>query len=193
MMRDDKGNHRVPARAQTIGMWLFLAALTMLFGATLVGYFVVRANQPAILHLQLPRSLWISTALMLAGSVAIHFAVEAARHERQQELRRHLVMTCIFAGLFVIVQTPALMTLLREHRRMAVTEHVFVYGLIFVLILVHALHVVGGLIGLGTTTAHAFQGRYDHENYVGVRSAAMYWHFLDVVWIIMYLGIYFAG
>jgi heme/copper-type cytochrome/quinol oxidase subunit 3 len=102
-------------------------------------------------------------------------------------------MTCIFAGLFVIVQTPALMTLLRQHRQVAATEHVFLYGLIFFLILVHALHVLGGLIGLGTTTAHAFQGKYDHENYTGVTSAAMYWHFLDAVWIIMYLGIFFSG
>jgi len=175
-------------------MWLFLAALTMLFGATLVGYFVVRMNQGTTVQtLQLPRTLWLSTALMLAGSVTIHFALDAARRERQQELRRHLVMTCIFAGLFVIVQMPALMTLLRQHRQMAVTQHVFLYGLIFVLILVHALHVLGGLIGLGVTTAHAFAGRYDHENYVGVKSAAMYWHFLDGVWIIMYLGIFFAG
>jgi cytochrome c oxidase subunit III len=193
-MRDDRGNHRVPTRAQTVGMWLFLAALTMLFGATLVGYFVVRIRQGATIQaLQLPRTLWLSTALMLAGSVTIHFALDAARRERQQELRRHLVMTCIFAGLFVIVQTPALMTLLRQHKQMAVTQHVFLYGLIFVLILVHALHVLGGLIGLGVTTAHAFQGQYDHENYVGVKSAAMYWHFLDGVWIIMYLGIFFAG
>ena len=193
-MHDDRGNHRVPARAQTIGMWLFLAALTMLFGATMVGYFVVRINQGAPVHaLQLPRTLWLSTALMLAGSVTIHFALDAARRERQQELRRHLVMTCIFAGLFVIVQTPAMMTLLRQHKQMSVTQHVFLYGLIFVLILVHALHVLGGLVGLGVTTAHAFQGRYDHENHVGVKSAAMYWHFLDGVWIIMYLGIFFAG
>jgi len=184
----------VPAKAQTIGMWLFLAALTMLFGATLVGYFVVRSRQPVMAQsLQLPRTLWISTALMLAGSVSIHFALDAARRERQQELRRHLVMTCIFAGMFVIVQTPAMMTLLRQHRQVAATQHVFLYGLIFFLILVHALHVVGGLIGLGVTTAHAFRGRYDHEDHTGVKSAAMYWHFLDVVWIIMYLGIFFAG
>jgi len=187
-------SHYVPARAQTIGMWLFLAALTMLFGATMVGYFIVRSRQPTTVQsLQLPRSLWVSTALMLAGSVAIHFAVDAARRERQHELRRHLLMTCIFALLFVIVQTPAMMTLLRQHRQMAATHHVFLYGLIFFLILVHALHVLGGLVGLAVTTAHAFQGRYDHENYTGVKSAAMYWHFLDVVWIIMYLGIFLAG
>jgi heme/copper-type cytochrome/quinol oxidase subunit 3 len=187
-------SHYVPARAQTIGMWLFLAALAMLFGATMIAYFIVRSRQPtAVQSLQLPRSLWVSTALMLAGSVAIHFAVDAARRERQQELRRHLVMTCIFAGMFVIVQTPAMIALLRQHRQMAAQQQVFLYGLIFVLILVHALHVLGGLVGLALTTAHALRGRYDHENYTGVKSAAMYWHFLDVVWIIMYLGILLAG
>jgi cytochrome c oxidase subunit III len=193
-MSDSKSNHHVPAKAQTVGMWLFLAALAMLFGATLVAYFIVRSRQPTTVQgLQLPKSLWISTALMLAGSVTIHFAVAAARRERQQELRRHLVMTCIFAALFVIVQTPAMIALLRQHRQMVAQQHVFVYGLIFVLILVHALHVLGGLVGLGLTTAHAFQGRYDHENYTGVTSAAMYWHFLDVVWIIIFLGILLAG
>ena len=184
----------VPARAQTVAMWLFLAALAMLFGATMLAYFIVRSRQGAAAGgLQLPRTLWISTALMLAGSVTIHFAVDAARRERQQELRRHLVMTGIFAVLFVIVQTPAMVRLLEQHRELATTQRVFLYGLIFVLILVHALHVLGGLVGLGITTAHAFRGRYDHENYTGVRSAAMYWHFLDVVWIIMYLGVFLTG
>ena len=189
-----RSNQYVPAAAQTIGMWLFLAALTMLFGATMLGYFIVRLRvNSAVQGLQLPRMLWISTALMLAGSVTIHLAVNAVRRERQQELRRHLVMTCIFAALFVIVQTPAMIKLLDQHRAMAATQSVHLYGLIFFLILVHALHVLGGLVGLGVTAANAFRGRYDHENYAGVRNAAMYWHFLDVVWIIMYLGILLAG
>lgn len=191
-MSELKSHHRVPARARTIGMWLFLAALAMLFGATMVAYFIVRARQGAVASFQLPRTLWISTALMLAGSVTIHSAVVAARRERQQELRRHLVMTCIFAGLFVIVQTPAMIALLNQHREVAASQRVFLYGLIFFLILVHALHVLGGLVGLALTSANAFRGRYDHENYTGVKSAAMYWHFLDVVWLIMYAGIYFA-
>jgi heme/copper-type cytochrome/quinol oxidase subunit 3 len=86
-----------------------------------------------------------------------------------------------------------MIALLRQHRTLSATQNVHLYGLIFVLILVHALHVLGGLAGLAMTTANAFRGRYDHENYVGVKNAALYWHFLDVVWIIMYLGIYLAG
>ena len=189
-----KTDHRVPAAAQMVGMWLFLAALAMLFGATMVGYFLVRLRHPDVQGLHLPRTLWISTALMLAGSVTIHFALAAVRRERQQELRRHLAMTCLFAALFVIVQTPAMITLLDQHRAMSASEQrVHLYGLIFVLVLIHALHVVGGLVGLALTTGNAFRGRYDHEHHGGVKHAAMYWHFLDVVWIIMYLGIFLAG
>jgi heme/copper-type cytochrome/quinol oxidase subunit 3 len=70
---------------------------------------------------------------------------------------------------------------------------VFLYGLAFVLILVHALHVVGGIIGLVNTVRHGMHGDYDHENYYGIKHAAMYWHFLDGVWIVMFLGMFFLG
>ena len=60
------------------------------------------------------------------------------------------------------------------------------YGLVFFLILVHALHVVGGIVALGIVTFRARRRKYDHENYMGVQFAARYWHFLDVVWIGMF-------
>jgi len=48
------------------------------------------------------------------------------------------------------------------------------------------LHVVGGLIYLMMVLLKAYAGRYDHERYTGVRHAAMYWHFLDIVWLVMF-------
>ena len=194
-MLDAKAGHRVPPNAATIGMWLFLAALTMLFSSTMLGYLFIRttgSGSPQLHSLQLPKLLYLSTGLMLFGSVTIHQAVASVRRERQQLLRKYLVLTCVLAALFVIVQTPALVELMREHAAWR-GRGLRLYGLIFVLILVHALHVIGGIIGLALTTAHAFQGRYDHERYAGVRHAAMYWHFLDVVWIVMYAGLALAG
>ena len=60
------------------------------------------------------------------------------------------------------------------------------YGLVFCLILLHALHVIGGVISLCVVTVRALHGRYDHENYLGVKYAAAYWHFLDIIWLIMF-------
>ena len=193
-MSDDKPHHHVPFAAKTIGMWLFLAALTMLFGATMLAYFIIRsrASGPAAGSIRLPRELLVSTACMLLASFTIHHGVISARRERQAALRRDLVMTCLLAVVFLLFQTPAMLSLLSQHRHLA-TQGVHVYGLIFFMVLVHALHVVGGLVGLAVTTYNAFRDRYDHENYGGVKHMAMYWHFLDGVWIVMYLGIYFAG
>jgi heme/copper-type cytochrome/quinol oxidase subunit 3 len=175
-------------------MWLFLAALTMLFGASLLGYFLIRTRSaaPPLHTLVLPRTLWLSTALMLACSFTIHKAAVAVRRERQNELRRNLAMTCVFAAGFVVIQTPALVKLLSEHQALR-SQGMHLYGLVFFLVLVHALHVLGGIIGLAVTTKNAAAGRYDHENYAGVKHAAMYWHFLDVVWIVMYAGLALAG
>ena len=55
----------------------------------------------------------------------------------------------------------------------------------FVLAMLHALHVVGGMIGMGIVFVRAWQGRYDHESYFAIRFSALYWHFLDVVWLLM--------
>jgi cytochrome c oxidase subunit 3 len=194
-MLESKSNHRTPAGTGTVGMWLFLAALTTLFGATMIGYAVIRltgSRSPHLHYLTFPWTLWISTALMLAASWTLHMAVVSVRRERQAQVRQYLLASMVLAIGFVVVQTPSLIILLRSHR----VEHssgVVLYGLAFVLILVHALHVVGGIIGLVSTVRHGMQGRYDHENYYGIKHAAMYWHFLDGVWIIMFLGMFFLG
>jgi heme/copper-type cytochrome/quinol oxidase subunit 3 len=197
MLRNEK-NHRVPPAAATVGMWLFLAALTMLFGATMIGYAIIRSRStsaaaPGSLHL--PPLLWLSTAAMLFASVTIHRALSAVRRERQAQLRQALVLTCALAAIFVVVQTPSMWELLHSQTHLAPSANAQgerLYQLIFALILIHALHVLGGIVGLGLTTRHAFQHRYDHEHYNGVKHAAMYWHFLDGVWIVMFLGITLA-
>lgn len=184
----DDRRQPVPVRAYTIGMWLFLAALGMLFAATMLLYVIVRAtndNSPAFGTVSMPWELWISTALVLAASATIHLAVLRVRRERQSAFRGWMATTLGLAVLFCVVQTPALVGLFNRHEANA-GAGLRLYGLIFFLILVHALHVLGGIVYLLLVTANAYRGRYDHESHVGVKHAALYWHFLDVVWIVMF-------
>jgi heme/copper-type cytochrome/quinol oxidase subunit 3 len=194
-MLDAKPNHRTPPGTGTVGMWLFLAALTTLFGSTMIGYAVIRLTSdrsPNLHYLTLPWTLWISTTFMLAASWTLHQAIINVRRERLQKMRQFLVASLLFAAGFVLVQAPSLVWILKEHHQQQ--QHgVFLYGLVFFLILIHALHVVGGIIGLVTTVRHGLQDKYDHENYAGIKHAAMYWHFLDGVWIIMFFGMLILG
>lgn len=195
-------------------MFLFLASLGMLFLASMLGYVLMRAQHPELAQgtIVLPRTLLASTLLMLASSLTIHLAMTAIRRERQPLFRMYLNATLVFATLFVIVQTPAMIQLSHRHastmaqweaqrattqtapkpqdmtadERIAGPRAVPFYMLVVFLILLHALHVVGGMVALGLVAYNASKARYDHENYAGVRNCVLYWHFLDVVWIAMY-------
>ncbi|MFN4243265.1 MAG: heme-copper oxidase subunit III [Tepidisphaerales bacterium] len=185
-----KADFHNPPGTATVGMWLFLASLAMLFFSSMVGYVVIRLTgktQPELFSVRLPAWLWLSTVVVLAGSVTIHKALTSIRLERQRETLRWLRVTLGLAVLFCVVQTPGMIALLNQHQALQQAEtpnHLF--GLIFFLVLVHALHVVGGVVGLAFVTWKAGRGAYDHEHYVGIRHSAMYWHFLDGVWIVMF-------
>lgn len=196
-------HHRVPRGTGALGMYLFLAALAMLFLSSILGYVLVRwsktrivtdpgdpdrivrnATAPPFGEIHLPATLWLSTIVILASSVTMHFALQNLRRERQSRFRASLVMTLVLAILFLLVQTPSLAGLILDHFKAGPGNTML--GLIFFLVLIHALHVVGGIIPLAVTTYRAGQGKYDHENIGPVQNVARYWHFLDGVWVFMF-------
>lgn len=179
----------VPAGTGTLGMWLFLASLFMLFASAMIAYAFIRlagARSPGRGALHLPSLLWLSTALVIGVSFAMSRAVSAVRQERQQPFMTWTWASVALALGFLAVQTPAMLALLREHEQFR-SAGIFLYGLVFVLILLHALHVVGGMAALGRIVVRGSRGAYDHEHYQPVRHAAMYWHFLDLIWILMFV------
>ena len=195
-----------PRSVATFGMWLFLAALFMLFASSLLGYVFIRlqaqknARFPAgAIHL--PGLLWLSTAAVIGVSVALSRALRVFRKVRQRAYRNALTAALALAGGFITVQVPALANLLianDQFRRpadlIAATQPgipapagTALYALIFFLVLVHALHVVGGIIYLGRLTLRAHRGTYDPSDVRPVKHVSMYWHFLDAVWLAMFL------
>jgi heme/copper-type cytochrome/quinol oxidase subunit 3 len=193
--RPYRAPHVVPPGTGTLGMWLFLIALFMLFAAVMVAYLVIRlaGNQSPPLHvIHFPKLLWISTVLVVGVSFTMSRSVKFVRMERQGEFRRWLMISLGLAIAFVVVQTPAMIELLKANRQFK-QQGVFLYGLVFFLILVHALHVVGGIITLLRVGYVARKNIYDHEHYQSVRYTAMYWHFLDLVWLVMFFTFLVLG
>tara|TARA_R110002111_G_scaffold89454_3_gene139230 strand:- start:68 stop:742 length:675 start_codon:yes stop_codon:yes gene_type:complete len=212
---EDRHTH-LPKGTGVLGMWLFLVTLGILFAASLFAYLfirmqslsavtdpntgdVIREAGPALGSITIPAGLWVSTMVMLASSLTIHLALRAVQQERLMVFRRCLWVTLALAALFLVIQTPSLMTLLSEHqahqelRRDNLNLGAVPQGMIFFLIVIHALHLIGGLIPLGVVTFQASRSRYDHESYNPVRYVAMYWHFLDIVWLCLFFGLLLIG
>lgn len=172
-----------------LGFFLFIGTLSVFFAASLVLYLWIWAfdkSDRAVAFASVPQSLWISTLFMLGVGYSLHRAVRAVRIERQTKFRRWLFIAGGLALGFLVFQAAGLNRLLAEH--FASGPDVKLYGLIFVLVFIHALHVIGGLTTLAVVTNRACHDGYDHENYVGVSICADYWHFLDAVWIILLIA-----
>jgi heme/copper-type cytochrome/quinol oxidase subunit 3 len=197
----------------TFALIWFIGGLAMLFIFTMAGYLVVRTqrawpnNEGVIdpvdavpigaLRGELPHLLWASTAVVLAASVTIQLAVVAVEREKLDRLIRWARVTLGLGILFCLLQIPAMASLLQSHQRMRSlaepSQVLNTFGLIFCLVLLHALHVVGGLVHLVIVERGATARRYDHESHAPVKNAAIYWHFLDVVWLFLFATLYVAG
>lgn len=176
-----------------MGLYLFLVSLASLFTASIIAYLTIRLGGVRVAsgsRLSLSGIIWISTAALLATSWALHQALLAVRREKQKRMRQCLLFALALGWVFLLVQAWNMADLLGLHW-INLEKHVGLYGIVFALIALHALHVVGGMVVLSTVTWRGFQYRYDHECYRGVKLCAVYWHFLDVVWIVM-LGTFLA-
>ncbi len=155
--------------------------------ASLLTYIIIRTQsfqpiQREYVRLSMPMSFWTSTFLLIATSVIL----ERARWlvSREKPFIHWLTYAFIAASVFVVVQTFGLKYLVDQHF-VASDGSTKVFGMSFVLALIHALHVIGGLVYIGYVIVQAKRERYAHERFWAIKYCAGYWHFLDIVWFAM--------
>ena len=184
------GKREAQFSAGTLGLWFFLAALAVLFASTVLGYWVIRlsAGRDATIGLpELPDGLWFSTVILLASSGTMHWAILSIRNDRSRQLQLGMLATTVLGVLFLALQTRCwVLWATPLAAALSQTQTRFILTGFYVLTGTHALHVIGGLIPLTVVTLRAARGRYSPTYYPGVRYCAMYWHFLDVVWLVLF-------
>lgn len=181
-----EGDKKSPAPgAGPFGMAVFLASLSMLFAGSLAGYVVIRLRTPEWPPAGAPAPpslLWLSTLLLLGCSWTIQRALRAIRGGDQRQLVLWLWRTAGLAVVFLICQTIGWWLFYD-----AATFQTHLYGFLFYMLTgLHGLHVIGGLVGLGLVLFFAQRQAYSWAHYPGVRLMAIYWHFLDGVWLLLF-------
>jgi cytochrome c oxidase subunit III len=171
------------------GVILLLVSLGVFFFGSMLLYAIyvmlrIAPDVGEIIPFYLPRGLILTTAILVAISILLHLSVSAIREERRIDFQRYIVLAFVLSLVFFGTQGSGLFwmigQLLQPHPTM-----VNLYGFTMFLIVVHALHVIGGVAGLVFVMFGIYRKTYDHERHFPVRFCALYWHFLDVVWIVM--------
>ncbi len=174
-----------------LGMVVLFVSLSAGFLASIAGYIVVRVNNQGWTRAdmpELPAGLFASTIVLLFVSYFFHKSVAAGQNDEQEKLKTYLSLGTLCVVGFVGAQTWNWVYMATSGLPPdAKSLYAFTFWMLTVL---HALHVVGGLIPSVLVLRKGIQGRYGPLNFRGLSYHAQYWHFLDIVWVIMLITMF---
>ena len=174
--------------APTLGMLLFIMSEVMIFGAFFTAYFFIRVvtKDPWPAHgTVLPEGpTGVNTAILLASSLTIHWALVSVKKGNRFGLKAGMVATFCLGLTFLILQ-------INEYIHLGFAPHDSAQATVFYSLTgLHGAHVVVGLGALVMVTVRAFRGHYSAEEHAGMEVPGIYWHFVDIMWIIVYTAVY---
>lgn len=168
---------------QRIGLWVFMAVVTSLFTLFLTAYSMRMHHSVGWCHLTIPNILWVNTGILLAASLALQFAANAAGSGHREFARMALVAAGALSLGFLAGQVLAW--------RAVGPSLYFVQGspaiaFFYVLTIVHGLHLLGGLYVLGRSSLRFAHGAELIDLRQSLSLCATYWHFLLLVWLAVF-------
>jgi cytochrome c oxidase subunit 3 len=183
-----------------LGMWVFLAGDAMGFGALIVGYGALRyysTNWPQPSHVLGIGLTALMTFILICSSVTMVKALSAIQHGDQARVRKFLALTILGGLIFLSCQAYEWTHLIfGEGMSIRHPPHNFpnattLFGAtFFILTGFHGMHVTGGVIYLLCLLIRAMGGAYSAEYAYPVEIAGLYWHFVDLVWILIFTFVY---
>lgn len=166
-------------------LWIAIGSITMMFAGFTSAY-IVKSNQAGWEPVQMPKIFYLSTVLIIVSSISIFLAQKAMAAREMARYRLLISATAVLGLAFVATQFIGFSELWASK----ITFRDSVAGSFFYIITgVHALHVVGGIIALLVLFLRAYNTKTKFYSTAPVETAGLYWHFVDLLWI--YLFVFF--
>jgi heme/copper-type cytochrome/quinol oxidase subunit 3 len=173
-----------------MGMWVFLCSEVMFFTGLIGSYIVLRFASPTWPHPGNTLNIWLTalnTFILICSSVTMVKALASVRDGDLRKLKLFLSLTLLFGATFLSIQAYEYRHLLHE----GFNPHVSLFGSVFYTTTgFHGFHVFCGVVCMSFVTGKAFLGKYTQAHHQGVETIGLYWHFVDLVWIILFTIIY---
>lgn len=164
-------------------MWLFIAAVVMMF-ASLTSAYIVRQAEGNWLLFELPSIMWVNSGLVVVSSVFMQWAYNAAKRDNLTNIKIAITGTVVFGIGFLIGQFIAWGDL--------VDANVYMVGnpsgsFVYVLTGIHGVHIISGLIFLLIVMWSAFKFKVHSKNMAQMEMCTTYWHFLSGLWLYLFI------
>ncbi|MEN9909016.1 MAG: hypothetical protein RLZZ540_2165 [Bacteroidota bacterium] len=179
------------ARSYKLILLFAMVSMTMMFAGLTSAFVVSKSRVDWLKDFQLPTAFYISTIVIIGCSVTFHLAKKAIQKDNKSLTTTLLLATLALGVLFVILQFVGFAQIVESGYYFTGSESSITTTFLYIVTLMHLIHLAGGLISLLIIIYNHFKQKYNSSQTLGIELGAMYWHFLDFLWVYLFVFLYF--
>tara|TARA_R110000796_G_scaffold41772_4_gene103641 strand:- start:252485 stop:253066 length:582 start_codon:yes stop_codon:yes gene_type:complete len=178
-------------RAKKMMLWFGIASLLMTFAGWTSAYIVSSTREDWLNNFQLPSAFYVSTGLLIISSLTYILAKRAMKNDKSSLCTIFLTTTLVLGIAFIVFQFQGFSQIVAQGYYFTGESSSVTTSYIFLIAMVHILHVIAGIISLLVVLYNQLKGKYTPQNILGIELGATFWHFLDLLWLYLILFFYF--
>ena len=179
------------ARSYKLLLLFAMISMTMMFAGLTSAFVVSKSRADWLKDFQLPTAFFFSTAVIICCSITFHLAKKAIQKDNQSATTKYLLATLALGIGFVVLQFVGFGQIVENGYYFTGAASSITTTFLYIVTVVHLLHLAGGLISLLIIIYNHFKQKYNSTQTLGIELGAMYWHFLDLLWVYLFLFLYF--
>ncbi|HEY4617773.1 MAG TPA: cytochrome c oxidase subunit 3 [Flavobacterium sp.] len=187
-----KDEHKArTARSYKLILLFAMVSMTMMFAGLTSAFVVSKSRVDWLKDFELPSAFYYSTLVIMGCSITFHLAKKAVQKDNKSATTTFLFATLALGILFVVLQFVGFGQIVKNGYYFTGTESSITTTFLYIVTVVHLIHLAGGLISLLIIIYNDFKQKYNSTQTLGIELGAMYWHFLDFLWIYLFVFLYF--
>ncbi|MGB0982133.1 MAG: cytochrome c oxidase subunit 3 [Winogradskyella sp.] len=182
------------ARSKQMMLWFGIGSLIMSFAGWTSAFIVSkkqRYDKDWLIDYQLPNAFFVSLVVIIASSITFILAKRALKQSNLKMTTLWLLITLALGITFVFVQFEGFKQIIEDGYNFTGPTSNITMSYIYLIAVVHIAHVIVGLICLLVVIYNHFKQKYSKENMLGMQLALNFWHFIDILWVYLFLFLYF--
>lgn len=177
-------------RAKKMMLWFGIISLSMSFAGLTSAYVVSKERPDWLADFVVPQAFYISLVLILISSITIYLAKNYIQKENHNMGMIFLLATFLLGCGFVVFQIIGFDQIIASGYYFTGSESTITTSFLYLVVLLHIAHVIAALIAIVTVIYAHFKRKYSKDNMLGVELTATFWHFVDILWIYLFLFFY---
>ncbi|SHF84489.1 cytochrome c oxidase subunit 3 [Flavobacterium segetis] len=179
------------ARSYKLILLFSMVSMTMMFAGLTSAFVVSKSRVDWLKDFQLPTAFYWSTLAIIGCSATFHFAKKSIMKNMQGKTTVFLLSTLALGILFVVLQFVGFNQIVQQGYYFTGSGSSITTTFLYVVTVVHLIHLAGGVLALLIIIYNHFKQKYNSSQTLGIELGAMYWHFLDILWVYLFLFLYF--